>query len=127
MGNKKIGLEARRKGRKAEKRVVDELLSYTGWSIEVSPELDYAKKTDVTATCPLEKSFPLQVSVDDKSSRERKKLERRGITSVSLRRLHANKQTVPEFLCNQCPLREHCDARVSTTLGATALTSMRAK
>ncbi len=123
MRNPKIGLEAQKRGREAEERVIEEL-SRAGWGTEVSPELDYAKKTDVTATCPLEKSFPLQVSVDDKSPRERKRLARRGIVSVSLRTLNKNEQTTPEFLCAQCPLGEQCDTKASTALGVITLTSI---
>lgn len=126
MCNPKIGLEAQKRGREAEERVIDEL-SRAGWGTEVSPELDHGRKTDAIAICPSEKRFSLQVSVKGKSLREQERLAKRGIVSVSLRTLNKNEQTTPEFLCAQCPLREHCDARVSTTLGATALTSMRAK
>ena len=126
MRNPKIGREAQKRGREAEERVIEDL-SRAGWRTKVSLELDHGRKTDVVAICPSKEQFPIQVSTEDKSSGERKRLARRGIVSVSLRTLNKDKQTTPEFLCDQCPLREHCDARVSTTLGATALTSMRAK
>ena len=123
MRNPKIGLEAQKRGREAEERVIDEL-SRTGWGTEVSPELDHGRKTDVVAICPSEERFSLQVSAKAKSSGEQKRLARRDIVSVPLTALDKNKQTAPEFLCNQCPLREQCHTKISTALGARALASI---
>lgn len=123
MRNPKLGLEAQKRGREAEERVRGEL-SLAGWRTETSPELDHGRKTDVVTTCPSEEQFSLQVSVNDKSSGERKRLARRGIVSVSLTDLDKNGQTAPEFLCAQCPIRERCDTRTSTELGARALASI---
>lgn len=123
MRNPKLGREAQRIGKDAETRVVDEL-SHADWRTETSPELDHRKKTDVIATCPSEERFSLQVSVKDKSSREQKRLARRGIVSVSLTDLDKNKLTVPGFLCKQCPLGEQCHTKASTALGARALASI---
>ena len=123
MCNPKIGLEAQKRGREAEERVIDEL-SRAGWGTEVSPELDHGRKTDVVAIYPSEKQFPIQVSVNDKSPRERERLARRGIVSVSSGTLDKKGQTAPEFLCNQCPLREQCHTKISTALGAMTLASI---
>ena len=123
MRNPKLGLEAQKRGRKAEERVIGEL-SLAGWGTEASPELDHGRKTDVATTCPSKEQFSLQVSVKDKSSGEQKRLARRGIVSVSLTDLDKNGQTAPEFLCAQCPLREQCDTKTSTALGARALASI---
>ena len=125
MCNPKIGLEAQKRGREAEERVIDEL-SRAGWGTEVSPELDHGRKTDVVAICPSEKQkqFPLQVSTGDKSSGQQRRLAERDIVPVSLETLDKKGQTAPEFLCNQCPLREQCHTKISTALGARALASI---
>lgn len=123
MRNPKIGLEAQKRGREAEERVIEEL-SRAGWGTEVSPELDHGRKTDVVAICPSKKRFSLQVSVKDKSSGEQERLAKRGVVSVSLRTLNKNEQTTPEFLCAQCPLGEQCHTKAYTALGARALASI---
>ncbi len=122
MVHSSIGREAQRIGATAEQRVITELGS-SGWSTKTSSELDYGKKIDVLTTCPEGQEFAVQISVSDKSSRERKNLAKRGVTPLPVRELNRSGISSSEFLCSHCPSREGCRANAAATLGASALTA----
>lgn len=118
-----IGRQAQIIGQNAECRVTAELEG-AGWATEINARLDYAGKTDIRATCPAGRVVYVQVSVKPKSLRTQERLERRGVTPVSVADLDRTGQTAPEFLCGQCPLKTCC--RISTDLGSMTIALMQA-
>jgi hypothetical protein len=121
-----IGRQAQRIGRNAERRVITEL-EEAGWGTKSNAELDYAKKTDIQATCLAGEEWDIQVSIKQKSLGEQRRLKKRGVIPVSTATLDRTEQTAPEFLCSQCPLETCCSfRRTSTDLGSTAITLMQA-
>ncbi len=84
-------------GREAEQKVADQLLS-AGWGAYTSPELDYGRKIDVMAICPEGVETAVQVSINDKSNRAKKALEKRNILPVYT----ANSVSVAGQICANC-------------------------
>lgn len=70
------GYRVQRIGAQAEQRVAY-IANKLGFSVEISPELDYGRKTD----CVIQ-GYPIQVSVNGKSRREKKRLEKQGISCL---------------------------------------------
>lgn len=118
-----IGRQAQRIGRNAERRVITEL-EEAGWGTESNAELDYAKKTDIQATCLAGEEWDIQVSLKRKSPGAQRRLKKRGVIPVSIATLDRTKQTAPEFLCSQCPFDETCSFRRG--LGSIAIALMQA-
>lgn len=121
-----IGRQAQRIGRNAELRVTAELRE-AGWATKSNAKLDYAKKTDIQATCLAGEEWDIQVSIKQKSPGEQGRLKKRGVIPVSIADLDTTKQTAPEFLCSRCPLSEDCRYKETVTdLGSTAIALMQA-
>ncbi len=70
------GYRVQQIGTQAEQRVVY-IATNLGLVVERSPELDYGRKTD----CVIQ-GCPIQVSVNGKSRREKKRLEKQGISCL---------------------------------------------
>lgn len=120
-----LGRRAQIIGRNAELRVTAELRE-AGWETKSNAKLDYAKKTDIQATCLAGEEWDIQVSIKQKSPGEQGRLKKRGVIPVSIATLDRTKQTAPEFLCSQCPLETCSFRRISTDLGSTAIALMQA-
>lgn len=121
-----LGRRAQIIGRNAELRVTAELRE-AGWGTKSNAKLDYAKKTDIQATCLAGEEWDIQVSIKQKSPGEQGRLKKRGVIPVSIADLDTTKQTAPEFLCSRCPLSEDCRYKETVTdLGSTAIALMQA-
>jgi len=120
-----LGRRAQIIGRNAELRVTAELRE-AGWKTKSNAKLDYAKKTDIQATCLAGEEWDIQVSIKQKSPGEQGRLKKRGVIPVSIATLDRTKQTAPEFLCSQCPIETCSFRRISTDLGSMAIALMQA-
>lgn len=123
-----LGRRAQIIGRNAKLRVTAELRE-AGWATKSNAKLDYAKKTDIQATCLAGEEWDIQVSIKQKSPGEQGRLKKRGVIPVSIATLDRTKQTAPEFLCSLCPLSEDCRYKETATdldLGSTAIALMQA-
>ena len=89
-----LGRQAQRIGRNAELRVTAELRE-AGWETKSNAKLDYAKKTDIQATCLAGEEWDIQVSIKQKSPGEQGRLKKRGVIPVSIATLDRTKQTAP--------------------------------
>ena len=78
-----LGRQAQRIGRNAELRVTAELRE-AGWETKSNAKLDYAKKTDIQATCLAGEEWDIQVSIKQKSPGEQGRLKKRGVIPVSI-------------------------------------------
>lgn len=117
------GHQAKIAGREAEQRVIDELQE-AGWHTTISPELDYAHKTDVITTCPGGTEFPIQISTSPKSARQQKTLERRGVTPIATGELDRHGDRVSNYICSRICKIEECTLRPAPTTMPVSLTKL---
>lgn len=96
-----IGLQARLSGQAAED-LVNQQLVQGGFTTSQSPILDYAKKTDVLATCNYGTVTPVQVSTSPKSARQQRKLHERGILPIATSELERTGSSAAAFICSNC-------------------------
>lgn len=91
MTRPELGREAQEIGAEAENRVIN-IAKELGLDVETSPTLDYSRKTDLTIN-----GIPIQVSVNPKSKRTRKCLERRGVKSIVAGKQISDEQIVRDI------------------------------
>lgn len=105
---KKPGLQGLQDGLAAEVMVAEQLTA-AGWGVVQTPELDYANKVDVYATCPTGQEYPLQISLHPKSRRQEAALEARGVFPLPTSRL--DETGAAGFVCSSlCDIGD-CDSR----------------
>ena len=109
--NRQSGREGLRRGIEHEKDLVRRVEFFPGWGCYGDPELDYEKKIDFLAICPLGKEFPVQASVGGKSKRATEQLAARGISVVT----KEDAPNIHSIICNQCAINEVCVRSRKTT------------
>ena len=103
------------RGFAAEQAVLDIIITGSSpdspWGTIVGSGLDYGGKTDVIAVCGKGAERPVQVSVNEKSRKARRKLGALGITPITDRDVASG--SVHRTICASCPHRVGCESSYS--------------
>ena len=97
---KNVGSIAQSRGKEAEIEIGQQL-DVSGWTTTTSPELDYARKTDLQVECPEGIEWNIQVSTSPKSNRQRETLEKRGVTPIASTELERSGLSAGIYICNR--------------------------